>query len=119
MNYIGKIWFKKPIKMKKVAEKMGLEDIAVYKTEDMIGTMKWRGADILILIHISWGDMDNVEKIRILAHHLEDTEADEFFRLVMTMFRDIAVEAILSREKIDDMTKREIGRIGSTCVLEV
>jgi hypothetical protein len=92
MKYIGKIWLKKPLQMTKVAERLDLEDIVLHKTDDITGTMKWRGGDILVLLHLSWGDMDKAEKIRVFAHHLEDTEGDEFFRLVMAKFKGILRE---------------------------
>ena len=47
MKYIGKVWFKKPMQMKKIAERLILEDIALYKTEDITGTMKWIGGNVL------------------------------------------------------------------------
>jgi hypothetical protein len=111
MNYIGKIWFKKPIQMKKIAEILELEDIVLHKTEDITGTMKWRGGNILVLLHLSWGDTNNAEKIRIFVHHLEDTETDEFFKLAMERFKGIAIEMSMSPQEIDNMTKREIDKL--------
>ena len=109
MKYIGKVWLKKPIQIKKIAELLELEDIVLYKkTEDIIGTMKWRGGNVLVLLHLSWGDIDNTEKIRIFVHHLEDIETSEFFKLVMERFRGIAIEVEMASEEIDKMIKREI-----------
>jgi hypothetical protein len=111
MKYIGKVWFKKPMQMKKIAEKLDLEDIVLHKTEDITGTMKWRGGNILVLLHLSWGDTNNAEKIRIFVHHLEDTETDEFFKLAMERFKGIAIEMSMSPQEIDNMTKREIDKL--------
>ena len=111
MKYIGKVWFKKPMQMKKIAERLVLEDIALHKTEDITGTMKWRGGNVLVLLHLSWGDMNNAEKIRIFVHHLEDTETDEFFKLAMERFKDIALEMSMSPQEISNMTKREIDKL--------
>ena len=111
MKYIGKVWFKKPMHMKKIAERLDMEDIALHKTEDITGTMKWRGGNVLVLLHLSWGDMYDAEKIRIFVHHLEDTETDEFFKLAMEMFKGIVVEVLMAPQEIDNMTKREIDRL--------
>ena len=108
MNYIGKVWLKKHMYMKKIAEILDLEDIVLHKTDDITGTMKWRGGNVLVLLHLSWGDMNNAEKIRIFVHHLEDTEIGEFFKLVMERFKGIAVEVLMTHQEIDNMTKREI-----------
>lgn len=108
MKYIGKVWFKKPVHMKKIAERLDMEDIALHKTEDITGTMKWRGGNVLVLLHLSLGDMYDAEKIRIFAHHLEDTETDELFKLVMERFKGIAVEVLMAHQEIIKKTKREI-----------
>lgn len=108
MKYIGKVWLKKPIHMKKIAEILDLEDIALHKTDDITGTMRWRGGNVLVLLHLSWGDMNNAEKIRIFVHHLEDTEISEFFKLAMERFKGIAVEVLMSHQEISKIIKREI-----------
>lgn len=32
------------------------------------------GEDILILIHLSWGELDAVEKVRLYAHHVNEED---------------------------------------------
>lgn len=108
MKYIGKVWLKKYMQMKSIAERLGLEDIVLHKTDDITGTMKWRGGNILVFLHLSWGDIDNVEKIGIFVHHLEDTETSEFFKLVMERFKGIALEVEMAYDEIGNMIKREI-----------
>lgn len=108
MIYIGKVWLKKPMHMKKIAGKLDMEDIVLHKTDDITGTMQWRGGNVLVLLHLSWGEINNAEKIRIFVHHLEDTETDEFFKLVMEMFKGIAADMSMSPQEISKMTKRQI-----------
>jgi len=108
MIYIGKVWLKKPIQMTKIADVLGLEDIVLHKTDDITGTMQWRGGNVLVLLHLSWGETNNAEKIRIFVHHLEDTETGEFFKLVIEMFKGIATEVSMSSQEIGKITKREI-----------
>jgi hypothetical protein len=111
MIYIGKVWLKEPMQMTKIADRLNLEDIILHKTEDITGTMKWRGGNVLVLLHLSWGDTNNAEKIRIFVHHLEDTETDEFFKLVMERFKGIVIEVSISPQEIIKKTKREIGEL--------
>lgn len=111
MKYIGKVWFKEPIQMKKITEILNMEEVVLHKTDDITGTMKWRGGNILILLHLSWGDIYKVDKIKIFVHHLEDTETDEFFKLVMERFKGIAVEVSMSPQEICNATKREIDKL--------
>ena len=102
MRYIGKVWFKKTMQMTKIAEILGLEDIVLHKTEDITGTMKWRWGNILVLLHLSWGDIYKVDKIKIFVHHIEDTETDEFFKLVMERFKGIAEEVLMASDEISN-----------------
>lgn len=111
MKYIGKVWFKKPMKMKKIAEILGLEDIVLHKTEDITGTMKWRGGNILVLLHLSWGDINDAEKIKIFVHHMEDTETGEFFKLAMEMFKGIVIEVLMTSGEIGNATNIEIDKL--------
>jgi hypothetical protein len=111
MIYIGKVWFKKPMLTKRIAEILGLEDIVFHRTDDITGIMRWRGGNVLVLLHLAWGDINDADKIGIFAHHLEDTEISEFFKLVMELFRDIAVEVSMSQQEIYNMTQKEIRKL--------
>lgn len=111
MIFLGKIRFKWPIKTKKIAEKLDLEDIVFHKTDDITGIMKWKGGNILVLFHLTWGDINDTEKMGIFVHHLEDTDVSEFFRFIMERLRDIAVEASIADQEITNMTKKEISEM--------
>jgi len=89
MKYIGKLWLKRPTKMTKIAEILKLDDMKVLKSEDIVGTMNWEGAPIAVLIHLSWGDMDKAEKIRIFAHHIDENEEEDFWVLIGERLKDI------------------------------
>jgi len=82
MKYIGKLWLKRSMRMTKIAEMLKLDDVKVLKSEDIVGTMDWEGVPIAVLLHLSWGDMDNAEKIRIFAHHLDENEEEDFWALI-------------------------------------
>ena len=69
--------------MSVVADELGLKELTTFETQDMVGTMQWRGGPILVLLHLSWGNMADVKKARIYAHHVPETENDEFLKLVM------------------------------------
>lgn len=111
MIYLGKICFKWPIKSKKIVERLGLEDIVYHRTDDITGVMQWRGGNVLVLLHLVWGDINDTQKVEIFVHHVEDTEIDEFFKLVMELFRDIAVEVSMSKHGIDNMIEKEIRKL--------
>jgi hypothetical protein len=89
MRFIGKIQLKKEYPMIVVAEELGLKEVTIFGTQDIVGTMQWRGGPILILLHLSWGTMTKVLKARIYAHHIEGTENDEFLKLVMERFGEM------------------------------
>lgn len=72
--YLGKKWLKDPLPMSEVVKRMGLGNAAQFPTEDVAGTYNWRGEDILILIHLSWGELDAVEKVRLYAHHVNEED---------------------------------------------
>jgi hypothetical protein len=108
MVYIGKVWLKEPMQTKKIAHMLGLEDIVFHRTNDITGIMQWRGGNVLVLLHLEWGDINDTEKVMIYVHHLEYTEISEFFKLMMEIFRDIAVEISMSQQGINYMTEKEI-----------
>lgn len=70
MEYISKVWLKEPKPLDKVAEILGLDEINLFSTEDIVGTMKFKGQTI-------WGEIDRVKKIRIFAHHIDNADSDE------------------------------------------
>ncbi len=79
--------------MSDVVEKLELKEVATFSTEDAIGTMKWRGMTVLVMVHISWGNISDIRKIKIFVHHLEETEDSEFWKLVVERLKTImAVE---------------------------
>ena len=90
MKYMGKISLKKPCLMRVIADKLMLEELTTFETQDMVGTVQWRGGPILMLLHLSWGNMDDVRKARIYAHHIPDTERDEFWKFVMERLGEVA-----------------------------
>lgn len=92
MKYIGKMWLKRPTSMTKIAEILQLENMAIFKSEDIVGTMSWKNVPILVLLHLSWGDMDKVEKIRVYAHHLDESEKDDFWILIRDVLKDVINE---------------------------
>ncbi len=89
MKYIGKLWLKNHLSMSEVVEKFELKEVATFSTEDTVGTMMWRGMTILVMIHISWGNITDVRKIKIWVHHLEETEDSEFWKLVVERSKTI------------------------------
>ena len=92
MMYIGKMWFEELLPLKTIADKFKLEGVKAFKTEDVIGTMRWRGTDILVTLHLSWGLMAKSEKIRIYVHHLKEEEQDELFGLLLERVKNIVKE---------------------------
>ncbi len=111
MIYLAKVWLKEPIQLKKIGGVLGFEDIVLHKTDDVLGTMKWRGGNVLVLLHLSWGDVDKAEKIKVFVHHLEDTEKGEFFKLIMERLKGISIEISMSSQEMSRITKREIDNL--------
>ncbi len=89
MKYIGKLWLKKPLPINEVVEKLELKEVETFSTEDVVGTMEWSGVTILVMIHLSWGNITDVHKIKIFVHHLEETEDSEFWKLVVERLKTI------------------------------
>lgn len=89
MKYIGKLWLKRSMKMTKIAEMLKLDDVKVLKSEDIVGTMNWEGVPIAVLIHLSLGDMDKAEKIRIFAHHIDENEEEDFWESIVNILKDV------------------------------
>ncbi len=89
MKYTGKIWLKEGYPMISSGMFLRLKNATIFETQDMVGTMEWRGGNILVLLHLSWGDMSNVEKLRVYAHHIEETECDEFWKLVTEKLKEV------------------------------
>lgn len=104
MKYIGKLWLKKPLPMIEITEKLELKNVATFDTEDAVGTMEWRGMTILVMVHISWGNIADVRKIKIWVHHLEETEDSEFWKLVVERLKTI-VSVEEKNEKIRQKKK--------------
>ncbi len=88
MRYIGKLWMDDTCPMSIIANELRLKDVAIFDTQDMVGTMQWRGKEILVLLHLSWGTMDSVQKLKVWAHHIEEIEDDELWKLIITMLKD-------------------------------
>jgi len=102
MKYIGKLWLKKPLPMIEIAEKLDLKNVATFDTGDAVGTMEWRGMTILVMIHLSWGNIADVRKIKIWVHHLEETEDSEFWKLVVERLK-----TIVSVEEKDEKVRQK------------
>jgi len=97
------LFLKEPKPMIVVARELGMEERKTFETGDIVGTMQWRGGTILVMLHLSSGDMVFTEKIEIYAHHVEETEYDEFWKLVIEMLKDIIrVEEVPEEEKSYD-----------------
>ena len=77
--YLGKRWLKDSLPMSEVVKRIGLENIALFPTEDVVGTYSWKGEKILILIHLSWGKLDAVKKIRLYAHHADEEDEEALY----------------------------------------
>ncbi len=108
MKYVGKLWLNKSLPMSEVVDKLELKEAATFSTEDAVGTMEWRGMTILVVIHVSWGNITDVRKIKILVHHLEETEDSEFWKLVVERLKTI-VNVEERNENIRQ--KKEINKI--------
>ena len=89
MEYISKVWLKEPKPLDKVAEILGLDEINLFSTEDIVGTMKFKGQTILVLIHLSWGEIDRVKKIRIFAHHIDNVDSDELDTIFINRLEEV------------------------------
>lgn len=82
MEYISKVWLKEPKPLDKVAEILGLDEINLF-------TMKFKGQTILVLIHLSWGEIDRVKKIRIFAHHIDNVDSDELDTIFINRLEEV------------------------------
>jgi len=81
VQYIGKVWLEKPCPLEDVGKKLGLFDTKQYG-EDLIGYYRPEATDFgraIILIHISWGELEMVEKIRVWGHLQTDLIDNERF----------------------------------------
>lgn len=65
MKCIGKLWIRKISSMDDIIKKLGLNEAKIFETKDAVGTIDFEGSKFLILIHISWGNTDDVRKIKI------------------------------------------------------
>ena len=88
MEYMGELLLKKQCPMIVVARELRLEEIKTYETGDIIGTMRWRGGVILVMLHLSFGDMVYTERIKVYAHNVEETEYSEFWKLVTEILKE-------------------------------
>lgn len=104
MKYIGKLWLKEGYPMLSVALYLRLKNFSSFETQDLVGTMEWRGGDILVLLHLSWGEMNNVQKLKVYVHHVEETEYDEFWKLVTEKLKEIIKTEDQEKEKTFDYT---------------
>lgn len=105
MRYIGKLWFKKPYPvMSIIANELRLKDMAIFDTQDIVGTMQWRGGVILVLLGLSSGDMANVQTLKLWVHRVEETEDSEFRKLVIAILKDMIDVEVPVKEKIYDYT---------------
>lgn len=77
MEYISKIWLKEPTALNEVAVNLGLQEINLFSTEDIVGTTKFKDNIILVLVRSSWGEIDRVQKIKVYASHIADKDIDE------------------------------------------
>jgi hypothetical protein len=89
MKYIGELLLDKPCPMIAIARHLRMGDIKTFETGDIVGTMQWRGGVILVMLHLSFGDMIFTEKIKVYAHHVEETEIGEFWKLVTELLKDM------------------------------
>lgn len=92
MRYMGKLWLKKPYPMSIIASELRFKVATTFETQDIVGTMLWRGGDILVLLHLSFGDMANVQQLKIWAHHVGEIEDSEFRKLVTEKLRDMIIK---------------------------
>ena len=88
MKYVGTLKLKTPKPMIVMARELRMGDIKTFETGDIVGTMQWRGDVILVVLHLSSGDMIFTEKIKIYAHHIEETEYDEFWKLIGEILKE-------------------------------
>ena len=92
MNYIGKMWVK-PTSMENIAEMAALKDIKIFRdTEDAVGVMEFHGDMILVLLHTSWGNVDEVRKLKISTHHTSEDSNDELYRIFEERLREAMKE---------------------------
>lgn len=110
MRYIGKLWFKRPYPiMSIIANELRLKDMAIFDTQDIVGMMKWRGGQILVLLELSSGNMSNVQTLKLFVHHVEETEDSEFRKLVIAALKDIIDVEVPTKENIYDYTIKHDG----------
>jgi hypothetical protein len=102
MRYMGKLWLKKPYPMSIIASELRLKEMTTFDTQDIVGTMQWRGGEILVLLDLSSGDMANVKELKVWAHHVENTEDSEFQKLVIAKFKDMIWTKVQEEEKTFD-----------------
>lgn len=92
MNYIGKIWMPehKCLSLQDIATIMDLKDVHIFHaTEDAIGTTIFRNHPILVLIHTSWGTLNEVKKIRLYAHHVDENNSEKLMEQLTSNFHRI------------------------------
>jgi hypothetical protein len=109
MRYTGELLLRKPCPMVVVARWLRMEEIKTFETGDIVGTMQWRGGVILAMLHLSYGDMIYTERIKVYAHHVEETEYDEFWKLVVEMLKDMTIAEIPAKKEIFDYTIKHDG----------
>ena len=79
MNYLGKAWIE-PKSLKQLGEALLLRDFVVFPgVEDGAGVTTFEGNDVLIVLHVSWGTMEAVEKVKIYALSIMPEDEDELF----------------------------------------
>jgi hypothetical protein len=107
MRYMGKLLLDKSCPMIVIARYLRMEERKTYETGDIVGTMQWRGSTILVMLHLSRGDVIYTEEIKIYAHHVEDTEDSEFWKLVGEILKEHIVDSF--QAKIYDYTIKHDG----------
>jgi len=88
MEYISKIWLQKPTALNEIAYILGLDEITLFSTEDIVGTIKYKDKTILVLIHLSWGEIDRVQKIKVYTQYVADEDTDELDNIFVNRLRD-------------------------------
>lgn len=88
MEYISKIWLGKPTALNEIAYNLSLNEITLFSTEDIVGTMQFKDKTILVLVHPSWGAIDRVQKIKVYAQYVADEDTDELDNIFINRLRD-------------------------------
>lgn len=109
MRCMGKLRLEKSYPMGIIANELRLKEMTIFDTRDIVGTMQWRGGEVLVLLDLSYGDMANVKELKVWAHHVEKTEDGEFLKLLIAKLRDMASVEVPEKEKIYDYTIRHDG----------